>query len=116
MIYVRGQPEDFDHWGQLGNRGWSWDDVLPYFKRPRTGRSGADEFHGKGGPLLTSRTSDKPALCEKIIEAGIEIGLEYREDVNHLPPGVGRTASAGCSRPGAAGAARARRAPICARR
>ena len=35
MIYVRGQPEDFDHWGQLGNRGWSWDDVLPYFKRGR---------------------------------------------------------------------------------
>ena len=35
MIYVRGQPEDFDHWGQLGNRGWSWDDVLPYFKKRR---------------------------------------------------------------------------------
>jgi choline dehydrogenase len=89
MIYVRGQPEDFDHWGQLGNRGWSWDDVLPYFKMAEDWEGGADAFHGTGGPLLTSRTSDKPALCHKIIEAGIESGLEYHEDVNHLPPGAG---------------------------
>ena len=89
MIYVRGQPEDFDHWAQLGNRGWSWDDVLPYFKRAEDWEGGADEFHGAGGPLLTSRTADKPPLCHKIIEAGTEIGLEYHEDVNHLPPGAG---------------------------
>jgi choline dehydrogenase len=89
MIYVRGQPEDFDHWGQLGNRGWSWDGVLPYFKKAEDWEDGADEFHGEGGPLLTSRSSDKPALCRKIIEAGTEIGLEYHEDVNHLPPGAG---------------------------
>jgi choline dehydrogenase len=89
MIYVRGQPEDFDHWGQLGNRGWSWDDVLPYFKRAEDWEDGADEFHGAGGPLLTSRTADKPPLCQKIIEAGTEIGLEYHEDVNRLPPGCG---------------------------
>ena len=87
MIYVRGQPEDFDHWGQLGNRGWSWDDVLPYFKRAESWQEGANDFHGSGGPLLTSHTSDKPALCETLIEAGIETGLEYREDVNRLPPG-----------------------------
>jgi choline dehydrogenase len=89
MIYVRGQPEDFDHWGQLGNRGWSWDGVLPYFKRAENWEGGEDEFHGTGGPLLTSRTSDKPELCQKLIEAGTEIGLEYHEDVNHLPPGAG---------------------------
>src|SRR5216684_3413959 len=89
MIYVRGQPEDFDHWGQLGNRGWSWEDVLPYFKKAEDWEGGADAFHGTGGPLLTSRTSDKPQLCHKIIEAGSEIGLEYHEDVNHLPPGAG---------------------------
>src|SRR3954451_12574874 len=88
MIYVRGQPEEFDHWGQLGNRGWSWDDVLPYFKRAENWQEGANDFHGSGGPLLTSHTSDKPALCEKIIEAGMETGLEYREDVNRLPPGL----------------------------
>jgi len=89
MIYVRGQPEDFDHWGQLGNRGWSWDDVLPYFKKAEDWEDGADEFHGEGGPLLTSRSADKPPLCQKIIEAGTELGLEYHEDVNHLPPGAG---------------------------
>ncbi|HEV8680119.1 MAG TPA: GMC family oxidoreductase N-terminal domain-containing protein, partial [Stellaceae bacterium] len=89
MIYVRGQPEDFDHWGQLGNRGWSWDDVLPYFKQAESWEGGEDDFHGTGGPLLTSHTADKPALCKKIIEAGTEIGLEYHADVNHLPPGAG---------------------------
>ena len=89
MIYVRGQPEDFDHWAQLGNRGWSWDDVLPHFKKAEDWEGEADDFHGKGGPLLTSRTADKPLLCHKIIEAGIESGLEYHEDVNHLPPGSG---------------------------
>jgi choline dehydrogenase-like flavoprotein len=89
MIYVRGQPEDFDHWGQLGNRGWSWDDVLPYFKKAEDWEGGADEFHGEGGPLLTSRTADQPVLCQKLIQAGTEIGLEYHADVNHLPPGAG---------------------------
>src|SRR5215469_12971669 len=89
MIYVRGQPEDFDHWGQLGNRGWDWEGVLPYFKRAESWEGGEDDFHGKDGPLLTSRTSDKPFLCHKIIEAGTQIGLRYAEDVNHLPPGAG---------------------------
>jgi choline dehydrogenase len=89
MIYVRGQPEDFDHWSQLGNRGWSWDDVLPVFKKAESWEGGADEYHGADGPLLTSRPVDRPLLCGKIIEAGTEIGLEYQEDVNHLPPGAG---------------------------
>ena len=87
MIYVRGQPEDFDHWGQLGNRGWSWDDVLPYFKQAEDWQGGGDDFHGGGGPLLTSRTADQPFLCQAMIAAGQQIGLEYRTDVNHLPPG-----------------------------
>src|SRR5438552_17708117 len=87
MIYVRGQPEDFDHWAQRGNRGWSWDDVLPHFKRGESWEGGGDAFHGAGGPLLTSRTADKPLLCQAMIEAGQQIGLEYRNDVNHLPPG-----------------------------
>src|SRR6201998_3405057 len=89
MIYVRGQPEDFDHWGQLGNRGWSWGGVLAFFKKAESWEGGADDFHGAAGPLLTSHTADKPALCQAMIEAGIELGLEYREDVNHLPPGAG---------------------------
>ena len=51
MIYMRGQKSDFDQWAQLGNRGWSWDDVLPVFKRSENYQHGADEFHGAGGEL-----------------------------------------------------------------
>ncbi len=51
MIYMRGQKADYDHWAALGLRGWSWDDVLPVFKRSEDYEHGADEFHGAGGEL-----------------------------------------------------------------
>ena len=51
MIYMRGHASDYDHWAQLGNRGWSWDDVLPVFKRSEDYQHGADDFHGVGGEL-----------------------------------------------------------------
>ena len=89
MIYVRGQPEDFDHWAQLGNRGWSWEDLLPFFRKAENWEGDADEVHGKGGPLFTSRTADMPQLCRAAIAAGQQIGLEYRKDVNDLPHGAG---------------------------
>jgi choline dehydrogenase len=89
LIYVRGQPEDFDHWAQLGNRGWTWDDLLPFFKKAENWEGKPDDIHGKGGPLFTSRTADMPPLCQAAIEAGQQISLEYREDVNDLPAGAG---------------------------
>ncbi|HKM71522.1 MAG TPA: GMC family oxidoreductase N-terminal domain-containing protein [Stellaceae bacterium] len=89
LIYIRGQPEDFDHWAQLGNRGWGWDDVLPYFKRAEDWQGEASELHGNGGFLTTSPMSERPAACQAIIEAAQEVGLEYRSDVNNLPPGAG---------------------------
>src|SRR5438067_8499470 len=89
LIYIRGQPEDFDHWAQLGNRGWGWDDVLPYFKRAENWQGEASEPHGSGGFLTTSPMSERPAACQAIIEAAQELGLEYRPDVNNLPPGAG---------------------------
>jgi choline dehydrogenase len=89
LIYIRGQPEDFDHWAQLGNRGWGWDDVLPYFRTAENWQGEASELHGKGGFLTTSPMSERPAACQAIIEAAQEIGLEYRADVNNLPPGAG---------------------------
>src|SRR5467141_2320995 len=88
LIYVRGQPEDFDHWAQLGNRGWGWDQVLPFFKKAENWEGGETAVRGRGGPLFTSKM-DRPPLCAAVIEAGKEIGLEYREDVNDLPPGAG---------------------------
>jgi choline dehydrogenase len=88
LIYVRGQPEDFDHWAQLGNRGWGWDDVLPYFRQAENWEGDETEVRGKGGPLFTSKM-DRSPLCSAVIEAGREIGLEYRDDVNDLPAGAG---------------------------
>jgi choline dehydrogenase len=89
LIYIRGQPEDFDYWAQLGNRGWGWDDVLPYFKNAEKWQGEASEPHGSDGFLTTSPMSERPAACQAIIDAGVELGLEYRPDVNHLPPGTG---------------------------
>ncbi len=89
LIYIRGQPEDFDHWAQLGNRGWGWDDVLPYFKQAENWQGEAAEIHGTGGFLTTSPMSERPAACQAIIAAAQELGLEYRADVNNLPPGAG---------------------------
>ena len=89
LIYIRGQPEDFDYWAQLGNRGWGWDDVLPYFKKAENWQGEASEPHGADGFLTTSPMSERPAACQAIIDAGVELGLEYRPDVNNLPPGTG---------------------------
>jgi len=86
LIYIRGQPEDYDHWAQLGNRGWSWDDCLPYFRKAERWEGEGSTVRGKEGPLFTSKT-DRPAICATVLEAGKQIGLEYREDVNDLPPG-----------------------------
>ena len=86
LIYIRGQPEDYDHWAQLGNRGWSWDDCLPYFRKAERWEGDGSAVRGKEGPLFTSET-DRPAICAAALEAGKQVGLEYREDVNDLPPG-----------------------------
>ena len=63
LVYIRGQKEDFDHWRQLGNAGWSYQDVLPYFKRAEDRQRGADEHHGAGGPLAVA-DSTPHELCE----------------------------------------------------
>src|SRR5262249_47159088 len=75
-------------WAQLGNRGWGWDEVLTFFKKAENWEGGESEVRGQGGPLFTSKM-DRSLLCEAVIEAGKEFGLEYREDVNNLPPGAG---------------------------
>jgi choline dehydrogenase len=89
LIYIRGQPEDFDHWAQLGNRGWGWDDVLPFFKQAERWTGEDAEIHGNQGYLTTSPMGEQPAACQAIIDAAQELGVEYRPDVNNLPAGTG---------------------------
>ena len=82
MVYIRGQAEDFDHWRQLGNTGWSFDDVLPYFKRSEHQVRGADAWHGTGGPLCVSDVPDHHPICEAFIGAAAGLGFPKNDDFN----------------------------------
>ncbi len=82
MVYIRGVPSDYDTWAQLGNHGWSWDDVLPYFKKSETYLPGADEYHGSDGPLKVSRPGIAAPLNLAWIEAGKQAGYPYTSDFN----------------------------------
>ncbi|MCA0245454.1 MAG: GMC family oxidoreductase N-terminal domain-containing protein [Proteobacteria bacterium] len=83
MVYIRGQAQDYDHWAQLGNRGWSYQDVLPIFKRMERFDGGSDEFRGRGGVLRVTHTPrNKVPLLEKMIAAAEQIGLPYNPDQN----------------------------------
>ncbi|MGC2411558.1 MAG: choline dehydrogenase [Stellaceae bacterium] len=81
MVYIRGQAEDFDHWRQLGNTGWSAADVLPYFRRSEDQTRGADEFHGAGGPLAVSDVERHP-IAEAFIAGALEMGFPRNDDFN----------------------------------
>jgi choline dehydrogenase len=82
LLYIRGQKEDYDHWRQLGNVGWSYDDVLPYFIRAEDQERGADDYHGAGGPLAVSDMRIRRELCDKFIEAAGELGIPPSSDFN----------------------------------
>jgi choline dehydrogenase len=82
MIYIRGVPSDYDVWAQLGNRGWAWDKVLPYFKKAETYWQGADSYHGGDGPLQVTRPGVAHPLNAAWIEAGREAGYPYTADFN----------------------------------
>ncbi len=83
MVYIRGQAQDYDHWAQLGNRGWSWQDVLPVYKRMENYDGGSDELRGRAGPLrITDTPRHRIPLLEKMIEAAQKIGLPFNPDLN----------------------------------
>jgi choline dehydrogenase len=82
LLYLRGQPEDYDHWRQLGNAGWSFDDVLPYFRRSEDQERGADDLHGVGGPLSVSNVSEPHPLCDAFIESAQQAGFPRNDDFN----------------------------------
>ena len=83
LLYVRGQAEDFDHWRQLGNEGWAYEDVLPYFRRSE-GRLGAgdDAFRGRDGPLTVSNIGHSNPLSAAYLQAAMDIGIPRNPDYN----------------------------------
>jgi choline dehydrogenase len=81
LVYIRGQKADFDHWRQLGNAGWSYDDVLPYFKRAEDQARGPDAYHGVGGPLSVG-DSARHELVEAWIQACVDLGIPRNDDFN----------------------------------
>ena len=82
MVYVRGHAQDYDHWAQLGNRGWSWNDVLPYFKRSQTFHRSDLEAHGTGGEWHISDPGVRWEALDAYREAAIEQGIPATEDYN----------------------------------
>jgi choline dehydrogenase len=79
MIYIRGNRTDYDTWAYLGNAGWDYDGVLPYFKKSEDYHGGANAFHGSGGPLTVSKIATSP-LTDAFIEAARSVGLERNDD------------------------------------
>jgi choline dehydrogenase len=87
LIYIRGQREDFDHWATLGNTGWSYADVLPYFIKSESNARGASAHHGAAGPLKVSDIGTRHELIEAFIEGAAEIGVPRNEDFNGAQQG-----------------------------
>jgi choline dehydrogenase-like flavoprotein len=121
QIYIRGHPTDYDHWAELGNPGWSWADVLPYFRRSEHNEHFNDEYHGQGGPLNVADIRSPNPFSRRMIEAAVVQGLTQIEDFSGVhDEGVGwyqvtqkggerwNVARAYLGRPGEAGSARNR--------
>lgn len=82
LLYVRGQPADYDRWRQMGNPGWGWDDVLPLFKRAEDQERGEDDYHGSGGPLAVSDMRLRRPICDAWVAAAQNAGYAYNNDYN----------------------------------
>mgnify|MGYP002384118365 CR=1 FL=1 len=82
MVYIRGHKSDYDHWAALGNTGWSYADVLPYFKRSEDNSEYDGEYHGKGGPLCVSRLQSDNPVHDIYLQAARESQFRIRDDFN----------------------------------
>ncbi len=82
MLYVRGHKWDYDHWASLGNKGWSFDEVLPYFKKAENNERGSDEFHGTGGPLNVAELRSPQKINDVFMDAASELQFPLNNDFN----------------------------------
>jgi len=82
MVYMRGNPADYNEWRQRGCVGWDWDGALPYFKKAEDQENGANAFHGVGGPLRVSNSPIRLEIAEQWIAAAIQAGLPANDDFN----------------------------------
>lgn len=82
MCYTRGHASDYDEWARLGNVGWSYQDVLPYFRRAEHHERGADAFHGTGGPLNVANLRSPNVLTSAFVTAGTQVGIPRNDDFN----------------------------------
>ncbi len=90
LLYVRGQPQDYDRWRQMGNTGWGWDDVLPLFKRAECNERGADAYHGDQGPLAVSNMRIQRPITDAWVAAAQAAGYAFNPDYNGaVQEGVG---------------------------
>ncbi len=82
QIYTRGNAQDYDEWRQVGCEGWSYEDVLPYFRKAEDNDTYNDRYHGQGGPLGVSQPAAPLPICEAYFEAAASLGIPRNEDVN----------------------------------
>lgn len=82
MIYIRGNPHDYDHWQGLGNPGWSYQDVLPYFKKSENQQRGASEYHGVDGELSVTDIMSPAVVSQRFVDACVEQEYDYNPDFN----------------------------------
>lgn len=82
MLYVRGHRRDYDHWARLGNPGWSYDEVLPYFRKAEHNETWRNEFHGQGGPLNVAELRSPSSLNQRFLQAAQNQGLPLNADYN----------------------------------
>ncbi|CAN7595745.1 GMC family oxidoreductase [Acidovorax delafieldii] len=91
MVYLRGHPEDYNEWARLGNTGWGWDDVMPYFKLSENQQHGESAMHGATGPLAVSDPAIDDEGSRLFIQSSVNAGLPFRRDLNDgVQEGVGR--------------------------
>ena len=82
MLYLRGHQQDYDRWQALGNPGWSWADVLPYFRKAEHNERLSDDWHGQNGPLNVAELQSPNVFSKRFVEAGVQAGWAHNPDFN----------------------------------